>query len=153
MRKDDLKEGDALALGQQLCFAVYSVAHAFNRTYKPLLDKFGLTYPQYLVLLALWQQDRMTVKGIGEALGLDSGTLSPLLKRLETAGFVSRIRDKSDERQVIVTLTQKGAGLKAEAFGILTEIGKAMGCSMAEAAALRSALHDLNHQLGENQQS
>lgn len=153
MRKDDLKEGDALALGQQLCFAVYSVAHAFNRTYKPLLEKFGLTYPQYLVLLALWQKDRMTVKGIGEELGLDSGTLSPLLKRLETAGFVSRIRDKGDERQVIVTLTQKGAALKADAFGILTEIGKATGCSMAEAAALRSALHDLNTHLDENQQS
>ena len=153
MRKDDLKEGDALTLGQQLCFAVYSVAHAFNRTYKPLLEKFGLTYPQYLVLLALWQKDRMTVKGIGEELGLDSGTLSPLLKRLETAGFVSRIRDKGDERQVIVTLTQKGEALKADAFGILREIGKATGRSMAEAAALRSALHDLNSQLGENQQS
>jgi DNA-binding MarR family transcriptional regulator len=153
MRKDDLKEGDALALGQQLCFAVYSVAHAFNRTYKPLLEKFGLTYPQYLVLLALWQKDRMTVKGIGEELGLDSGTLSPLLKRLETAGFVSRIRDKGDERQVIVTLTDKGEALKGDAFGILTEIGKATGCSMAEAAALRSALHDLNTHLGENQTS
>ncbi len=153
MRKDDLKEGDALALGQQLCFAVYSVAHAFNRTYKPLLEKFGLTYPQYLVLLALWQKDRMTVKGIGEELGLDSGTLSPLLKRLETAGFVSRIRDKGDERQVIVTLTDKGEALKGDAFGILTEIGKATGCSMAEAAALRSALHDLNTHLGDNQAS
>src|SRR6218665_1762909 len=105
-----------LALGQQLCFAVYSAAPAFNRTYKPLLEKFGLTYPQYLVLLALWQKDRMTVKGIGEELGLDSGTLSPLLKRLETAGFVSRIRDKGDERQVIVTLTNKGEALKGDAF-------------------------------------
>ena len=94
-----------------------------------MLEKFGLTYPQYLVLLALWQQDRMTVKGIGEELGLDSGTLSPLLKRLETAGFVSRIRDKGDERQVIVTLTPKGQALKTDAFGILTEIGKATGCS------------------------
>lgn len=153
MRKDDLNEGDALALGQQLCFAVYSAAHAFNRTYKPLLEKFGLTYPQYLVLLALWQEDRMTVKGIGEELGLDSGTLSPLLKRLEAAGFVSRIRDKGDERQVIVTLTPKGQALKTDAFGILAEIGKATGCSMAEAAALRSALHGLSNHLGENQQS
>jgi DNA-binding MarR family transcriptional regulator len=153
MRKDELKEGDALALGQQLCFAVYSVAHAFNLTYKPLLDRFGLTYPQYLVLLALWQKDRMTVKGIGEELGLDSGTLSPLLKRLETAGFVSRIRDKSDERQVIITLTPKGVALKTDAFGILTEIGKATGCSMEEAAALRSALHGLSNHLGENQPS
>ncbi|WP_455272352.1 MarR family winged helix-turn-helix transcriptional regulator [Rhizobium herbae] len=150
-RKDDSKHGDALALGQQLCFAVYSVAHAFNRTYKPLLDKFGLTYPQYLVLLALWQKDRMTVKGIGEELGLDSGTLSPLLKRLEAAGFVSRIRDKSDERQVIVTLTPKGVELKTDAFGILMKIGKATGCSMAEAAALRSALHELNTHLDDNQ--
>jgi DNA-binding MarR family transcriptional regulator len=152
MRKDDLKDGDALALGQQLCFAVYSVAHAFNRTYKPLLDKFGLTYPQYLVLLALWQKDKMTVKGIGEELGLDSGTLSPLLKRLETAGFVSRVRDKSDERQVIITLTPKGVALKTDAFGILMEIGKATRCSMEEAAALRSALHDLNRNLDENPQ-
>ena len=117
------------------------------------MEKFGLTYPQYLVLLALWQKDRMTVKGIGEELGLDSGTLSPLLKRLETAGFVSRIRDKGDERQVIVTLTDKGEALKGDAFGILTEIGKATGCSMAEAAALRSALHDLNTHLGDNQAS
>src|SRR6476660_7585041 len=106
--KGILKDGEALALGQQLCFAVYSVAHAFNRTYKPLLDRFGLTYPQYLVLLALWQKDSMTVKGIGEELRLDSGTLSPLLKRLETSGFVSRTRDKSDERQVIIALTPKG---------------------------------------------
>ncbi|HTO31086.1 MAG TPA: MarR family transcriptional regulator [Pararhizobium sp.] len=148
-----LKDGEALALGQQLCFAVYSVAHAFNRTYKPLLDRFGLTYPQYLVLLALWQKDSMTVKGIGEELGLDSGTLSPLLKRLETAGFVSRTRDKSDERQVIIRLTPKGQDLKTEAFGILTEIGKATGCSMEEAAALRSALSDLNRHLDDNQRS
>ncbi|CAN7189772.1 MarR family transcriptional regulator [Pararhizobium sp. LjRoot255] len=148
--KDDLKEAEALALGQQLCFAVYSVAHAFNRTYKPLLDRFGLTYPQYLVLLALWQHDNMTVKGIGEELGLDSGTLSPLLKRLEAAGFVSRTRDKGDERQVIVALTEKGVTLKTDAFGILMEIGKATGCSMKEAAALRSALHDLNRHLDEH---
>ncbi|WP_438749617.1 MarR family winged helix-turn-helix transcriptional regulator [Pararhizobium sp. O133] len=151
--KGILKDGEALALGQQLCFAVYSVAHAFNRTYKPLLDRFGLTYPQYLVLLALWQKDSMTVKGIGEELGLDSGTLSPLLKRLETAGFVSRTRDKSDERQVIIRLTPKGQDLKTEAFGILMEIGKATGCSMEEAAALRSALGDLNRHLDDNQRS
>lgn len=148
--ENDLRDGQALALGQQLCFAVYSVAHAFNRTYKPLLDRFGLTYPQYLVLLALWQRDTMTVKGIGEELGLDSGTLSPLLKRLETAGFVTRTRDKSDERQVLVTLTPKGLALKTEAFGILVEIGKATGCSMEEATALRTALHDLNRHLDEN---
>jgi DNA-binding MarR family transcriptional regulator len=138
---------DALALGQQLCFAVYSVAHAFNRTYKPLLDRFGLTYPQYIVLLALWQNDGITVKMLGEQLGLDSGTLSPLLKRLEAAGFVDRTRDKSDERQVLVSLTDKGQALKSEAFGILMEIGKATGCSRQEAGALRDALHDLTQHL------
>ncbi len=138
---------EALALGQQLCFAVYSVAHAFNRTYKPLLDRFGLTYPQYLVLLALWQSDGITVKTLGTELGLDSGTLSPLLKRLEAAGFVDRTRDKSDERQVLVSLTDKGRDLKSEAFGILMEIGKATGCSMEEAGALRDTLTALTHQL------
>ena len=138
---------EALSLGQQLCFAVYSVAHAFNRTYKPLLDRFGLTYPQYIVLLALWQNDGITVKMLGAELGLDSGTLSPLLKRLESAGFVDRTRDKSDERKVVVRLTDKGRMLKSEAFGILMEIGKATGCSREEAGALRDALHDLTEQL------
>ncbi|MDK1384692.1 MarR family transcriptional regulator [Sinorhizobium sp. 8-89] len=143
---------EALTLGQQLCFAVYSAGHAFNRTYKPLLDRFGLTYPQYLVLLALWQQDRMTVKRIGEEMGLDSGTLSPLLKRLEAAGYVSRLRDPGDERQVIVSLTEKGRHLKAEAFGILAEIGKASGCTLEEIRDLREALHRLTQRLGSSQQ-
>lgn len=143
---------EALALGQQLCFAVYSAAHAFNRAYKPLLDRFGLTYPQYLVLLALWQQDAMTVKRIGEELGLDSGTLSPLLKRLEAAGYVRRLRDPADERQVIVSLTGNGRSLKTEAFNILAEIGKASGCSLDEIGELRDALHRLAHRLGDSLQ-
>ncbi len=139
--------GQMLALGQQLCFAVYSAAHAFNRFYKPMLDRFGLTYPQYLVLLALWQKNGLSVKQIGEELGLDSGTLSPLLKRLEAAGFVVRVRDKRDERQVMISLTEKGAGLKSEAFGIMQEIGRALGCSADEAAALRTELHSLKTRL------
>ena len=81
-----------LLLGNQLCFAIYSTAHAFNRFYKPLLDRLGLTYPQYLVMLVLWEQDGMAVKEIGERLFLDSGTLTPLLKRLEAAGLVKRTR-------------------------------------------------------------
>lgn len=142
---------EALTLGQQLCFAVYSAAHAFNRAYKPLLERFGLTYPQYLVLLALWQQDNMTVKRIGEELGLDSGTLSPLLKRLEAAGYVRRLRDPADERQVIVSLTESGRKLKTDAFKILAEIGKATGCSLDEVAELRDALHRLTQRLTHNQ--
>ena len=143
----DALDDSMLALSQQLCFAVYSAAHAFNRTYKPMLDRFGLTYPQYLVLLSLWQRDEMTVKGIGEELGLDSGTLSPLLKRLEAAGFVSRTRDIKDERQVIVRLTPAGKALKREAFDILRDISRATGCSMEQAADLRTALHSLTQQL------
>lgn len=138
---------DALALSQQLCFAVYSAAHAFNRAYKPLLDRFGLTYPQYLVMLTLWQKDGVTVKQIGEELGLDSGTLSPLLKRLEASGFLTRIRDKSDERQVLVNLSEEGRSLKTEAFSILAGIGKALGCTAEEAAALRTELHVLKARL------
>ncbi|HXV31850.1 MAG TPA: MarR family transcriptional regulator [Sinorhizobium sp.] len=147
--KSDALPNEALALGQQLCFAVYSATHAFNRAYKPLLDRFGLTYPQYLVLLALWQQDAMTVKRIGEELGLDSGTLSPLLKRLEAAGYVRRLRDPADERQVIVGLTENGRTLKTEAFTILAEIGKATGCSLEEVGELREALHRLTQRLAE----
>src|SRR5919198_619861 len=88
-----------LLLGNQLCFAVYSTAHAFNRFYTPLLDRLGLTYPQYLVMLVLWEQDGVSVKEIGERLFLDSGALTPLLKRLEAAGLVERTRSTGDERQ------------------------------------------------------
>jgi len=87
-----------LRLDNQLCFAVYSTAHAFNRVYKPLLDKLGLTYPQYLVMLVLWEQDGVAVKEIGERLYLDSGTLTPLLKRMEAAGLVNRTIDGREHR-------------------------------------------------------
>src|SRR5258707_15515449 len=91
---------DPQRLDNQICFAVYSTAHALNRVYKPLLDPLGLTYPQYLVMLVLWEVDGLTVKQIGQRLRLDSGTLTPLLKRLQAAGLVRRERDASDERQV-----------------------------------------------------
>ncbi|KQS73035.1 MarR family transcriptional regulator [Rhizobium sp. Leaf371] len=136
-----------LPLEDQLCFAVYSLSHAFNRTYKPLLDRFGLTYPQYLVLLALWEHRVMTVKQIGEQLGLDSGTLSPLLKRLDAAGLVSRTRDRKDERQVNIALTGKGEALQAEAGHVQTAIGSAIGCSTGEAEALRTVLEALTDRL------
>ena len=136
-----------LALGQQLCFAIYSAAHAFNRTYKPLLEPHGLTYPQYLVMLALWQRDGLTVKALGEELDLDSGTLSPLLKRLEATGYISRTRDKADERQVIIELTGNGRALKADAFAILAEIGKATGCSLETVRGLTAELQALTENL------
>ena len=96
---------DPLLLGNQICFAVYSTAHAFNRAYKPLLDKLGLTYPQYLVMMVLWEHDGVPVKDIGEKLHLDSGTLTPLLKRLEAAELVRRTRSTEDERQVLIALS------------------------------------------------
>src|SRR3954469_25461141 len=107
-----------LLLANQLCFAVYSTAHAFNRVYKPLLDALGLTYPQYLVMLVLWQEDDVLVKAIGERLFLDSGTLTPLLKRLEASELIARTRDEGDERQVRITLTRQGRALKKKAQDI-----------------------------------
>ncbi|MGJ7040363.1 MarR family winged helix-turn-helix transcriptional regulator [Shinella sp. BE166] len=140
-----------LALDQQLCFAVYSAAHALNRTYKPLLDPYGLTYPQYIALMTLWEKDGRTVKALGAKLGLDSGTLSPLLKRLEAAGYIHRARDKSDERQVLITLTDKGRAMKKDAVAIRMEIGKATGCSIEALQALTVDLQALAGRLEADQ--
>jgi DNA-binding MarR family transcriptional regulator len=125
-------------LERQLCFAVYATAHAFTRAYKPILDKVGLTYPQYLVMLVLWEKAELPVKTIGEQLDLDSGTLSPLLKRLEQNGLIKRTRDSRDERQVIVTLTPKGRSMA---------IGQAAGCTLDEMAEIRGALQKLRGNL------
>src|SRR3989338_8092204 len=102
----------ALLLDNQLCFALYSASLAMTKLYKPLLDELGLTYPQYLALLVLWEQDSLMVSELGERLYLDSGTLTPLLKRLETSGLVSRLRDVEDERRVHISLTAAGRKLK-----------------------------------------
>jgi MarR family transcriptional regulator, organic hydroperoxide resistance regulator len=136
-----------LLLGNQLCFAVYSTAHAFNRFYKPLLDRLGLTYPQYLVMLVLWEQDGMSVKEIGERLFLDSGTLTPLLKRMETAGLLKRTRSSEDERQVIVALTPQGEGLKEKARSLPLSILAASQCSVAELVALKNEVEALRDKL------
>src|ERR1700759_5472942 len=102
MARKSLGGDQLLRLDNQICFAVYSASHAFNRVYKPLLDRLGLTYPQYLVMLVLWERDGVAVKEIGERLHLDSGTLTPLLKRLEQAGLIKRTRSTEDERQVLI---------------------------------------------------
>lgn len=134
-------------LEKQLCFAVYATAHAFTRAYKPILDKVGLTYPQYIVMLVLWEKAELPVKTIGEQLDLDSGTLSPLLKRLEQNGLIKRIRDSRDERQVIVSLTPKGQAMKGEINAIMSSIGEAIGCTLEEMAAMRDMLHRLRGNL------
>jgi DNA-binding MarR family transcriptional regulator len=140
---------EALALSNQLCFAFYSVSHAFSRAYRQFLDPLGLTYPQYVVLLVLWEQDNLTVKSIGEQLFLDSGTLTPLLKRLETAGLIRRQRDQKDERQVRILLTDAGRALREKAEDIPKNVGCALGLSFDEICALteqvaklRGRLHD-----------
>lgn len=130
-----------------LCFAVYSAGHAFNRVYKPLLDKLGLTYPQYIVMVSLWAKDDQTVGQLGGELFLESSTLTPLLKRLEAAGYLTRSRDPADERQVRVRLTKAGAALRAKARDIPTCILQATGLTstamhrlLGEISAMRQSL-------------
>jgi MarR family transcriptional regulator, organic hydroperoxide resistance regulator len=136
-----------LLLSNQLCFAVYSTAHAFNRVYKPLLDRLGLTYPQYLVMLVLWERDGIPVKEIGERLFLDSGTLTPLLKRLEVAQLVKRTRSTEDERQVLVALTSQGQALREKAGTLPEAILAASACSVGELMAMKDDLVALRDQL------
>ncbi|MBR0744391.1 MarR family transcriptional regulator [Bradyrhizobium japonicum] len=144
---------DPQRLDNQICFAVYSAAHAFNRVYKPLLDRLGLTYPQYLVMLVLWEHDDVPVKDIGEKLFLDSGTLTPLLKRLEAAHLVKRTRSREDERQVLIALTPQGHALKEKARAVPQSILAASDCSVSELVAMKDeivALRDrLNAVIGE----
>src|SRR5882672_7684983 len=142
-----------LQLDNQICFAVYSTAHAFNRVYKPLLDRLGLTYPQYLVMLVLWERDDVPLKDIGEKLFLDSGTLTPLLKRLEAADLIKRTRSTEDERQVLIALTPQGHALREKAPAVPQAILAASACSMGELFEMKNelvALRDkLNAALGE----
>ena len=136
-----------LRLDNQICFAVYSAAHAFNRVYKPLLDRLGLTYPQYLVMLVLWERDGLAVKDIGERLFLDSGTLTPLLKRLEAAGLIKRTRSTEDERQVLIALTPKGQALREEARAVPQSILSSSACSVGELFAMKNELVALRDKL------
>ena len=136
-----------LRLGNQLCFAIYSTAHAFNRVYKPLLDGLGLTYPQYLVMLVLWERDGLSVKELGRRLFLDSGTLTPLLKRLEVAELVKRTRSTEDERQVLIALTPRGQSLREKARSVPPAILAASACSISELAAMKNGLIALRDRL------
>jgi MarR family transcriptional regulator, organic hydroperoxide resistance regulator len=136
-----------LRLDNQVCFAIYSTAHAFNRIYKPLLDRLGLTYPQYLVMLVLWERDDVAVKEIGERLYLDSGTLTPLLKRLEAADLIKRTRSTEDERRVLIALTAKGRALQERARTVPQSILAASACSVSELSALKNDLVALRDQL------
>ncbi|MCM2472860.1 MarR family transcriptional regulator [Rhizobium sp. CG5] len=129
-----------LNLDSFLCFAIYSAGHAFNQLYRPLLDAIGLTYPQYLVMVALWSRDDQTVKDLGKMLFLESSTLTPLIKRLEGAGYLTRSRDPVDERMVRVRLTAEGEALRDKALSIPSCVGEATGLSSAELVALTDQL-------------
>ena len=138
---------DPLHLTNQICFAIYSAVHAVNKAYKPLLDELKITYPQYLTLLVLWEHDGITVKEIGDFVHLDSGTLTPLLKRLEANGLIRRQRDKADERQVRITLTPKGHRLRERAKAIPNHMLGCCGKSQEELSAMRNELVKLRDTL------
>jgi MarR family transcriptional regulator, organic hydroperoxide resistance regulator len=139
-------------LDQQLCFAIYSTSLAMSKVYRSLLDKLGVTYPQYLVLMALWNRDQVTVSEIGHQVFLDSATLTPLLKRMETAGLLKRARSAQDERQVIVSLTPAGREMQKEAQNIMSSVLCAAQCSMEEAVALKDQLVALRNNLEKSMQ-
>jgi DNA-binding MarR family transcriptional regulator len=136
-----------MPVDQQLCFALYSASRAMTAAYRPVLTEMNLTYPQYLVMLVLWEEEHVTVGRLGERLQLDSGTLSPLLKRLEGNGFVRRERSRDDERLVDVTLTPAGRRLEDRAQCIPEELGSATGMTEQEAADLRDAVRHLTDAL------
>lgn len=141
MTADDLK------LEKQVCFALYAASRAVINLYRPTLDALGLTYPQYLVLLVLWERGSALVKELGQALDLDSGTLSPLLKRLETAGLVRRERCAEDERAVRVHLTDEACALRDRAAGVPRKLSGVTGMELAELEALRDNLARLTEEI------
>ena len=126
-----------------LCFSVYAAGNAFTQAYRPILAGTGLTYPQFLAMLLLWSRGALSVREIGQALYLDSGTLTPLLKRLEAQGLVKRARDREDERRVIVSPTPKGVAMEGQVAELLDQVLCATGLSHGEAVSLRDALRGL----------
>ena len=142
-----VRDEDFLRLDQQICFSLNAASRAFGSVYRVVLKELGLTYPQYLVMLVLWEQGELPVKKVGEHLRLDSGTLSPLLKRLEAAGLVRRERSAQDERSVVVGLTQEGAALREQALRVPRRIAAATSFDLDEILELRARLDRLTDAL------
>jgi DNA-binding MarR family transcriptional regulator len=138
---------ELLKLENQLCFSVYATSRSITKIYRPFLDELGITYPQYLVMLLLWENNTVTLKELGNKLYLDSGTLTPLLKRLENLDFIKRERSSEDERLLCVTLTEKGAALKDKASDIPNCIVKALNVDYNELVKLKRDLDCLLHQI------
>jgi DNA-binding MarR family transcriptional regulator len=143
MSKAVISNPGDLTLDEALCFALYSASRALTGFYRPLLDELGITYPQYLVLLALWERDGVAVGALAERVRLDYGTLSPLLKRLQTAGLITRERRAEDERSVTVSLTEEGRSLRARADCIPEEVVAATGLDARSFEELRETLQRL----------
>lgn len=132
---------------EMLCFSIYSAGHSFNQLYRPLLDAIGLTYPQYLVMVALWNRDGRTVKELGETLFLDSSTLTPLLKRLEAAGLLTRTRNPQDERQVLLHVSEQGRALQQEAAPVAQCVNDAVGLDADTVKKIRTAIDAIRDSL------
>ena len=150
MKSKSSKPDVAPKLDNQLCFALYSTSLAMSKVYRKLLPELGLTYSQYLVMMVLWEQDELTVSDIGERLFLDSATLTPLLKRMEAAELITRVRAVHDERQVIITLTKSGDALRAKAAELQNEVFCATACSLDEVIAMKEQLIALRTKLANN---
>lgn len=138
---------DLLKLGNQLCFPLYACSKEIIRKYKPFLDPLGLTYTQYITLMALWEEDNLTVKALGERLYLDSGTLTPLLKKMENQKLIKRIRSSEDERNVYIKLTEDGNLLKDTAAAVPEQIGGCFSLSNEEVLFLHQTLHKILKQI------
>ena len=137
------KKYDALKLSNQLCFPLYACSREMIKLYKPWLDELGLTYPQYITMMVLWENNATTVKSLGQELYLDSGTLTPLLKKLEEKGLVTRRRSEQDERNLIVTLTEKGEALREEALHIPAEMTKCVNLPREDIRELYRMLYQM----------
>lgn len=142
-----MKTADALLLDQQLCFALYSTSLAMTKLYKPLLEALNITYPQYLVLLVLWEKEGITLKELAQRLHQDPGALTPVVKRLESEGLLQRRRDAQDERNLAIELTDAGRALKAKAVEVNAAVGLACGLPIPDLVALRQSLLALRSQL------
>ena len=139
----DNRNYDMLKLENQLCFPLYACSKEIIRRYKPFLDPLDLTYTQYIALMVLWEKKSVTVKALGDCLYLDSGTMTPVLKKLESKGYISRTRSTEDERSVVVSLTEKGEALKEQAMHIPGQLDECVKLTREEAAQLQSLLYKI----------
>ena len=134
---------DSLLLGKQLCFPLYACSKEIIRRYKPFLDEIDLTYTQYITMMVLWEKRSVNVKTLGECLFLDSGTLTPVLKKLESKGYINRVRSNEDERNLVVTITEEGLNLRDKALNIPSQVGSCVKISPEEGKILYDLLYKI----------